>query len=125
MLEFLNVFFHFVHLSIIIINITFWMSLRTLRIAQITLLLTFISWFGLGIIYGFGYCFLTEWHWQVKEKLGEMNLPLSYIKLVVDRTFGLDANPELIDQWTMAILIISLLGCSIQSVRQWRATSRR
>ncbi len=120
MLEILDILFHVFHLSIIIINVTFWMSFRTLLIAQVTLLLTFISWFGLGLIYGFGYCFLTDWHWQVKEELGEKNLPSSYIKLVVDRTFGVDANPEMIDQWTMVILIISLVGCGIQTFRKWK-----
>lgn len=117
MLELLNIVFHLFHLSIIFINVFFWMSFRTLRIAQVTLVLTFLSWFGLGLVYGFGNCFLTEWHWQVKEKLGETNLPSSYIKLVVDRTFGTDVDPGLVDQWTMGILVFSLIGCIIQTIR--------
>lgn len=118
MLEVLDILFHVIHLSFILINISFWMSFRTLWIAQITLQLTFISWVGFGFIYGFGYCFLTDWHWQLKEKLGESNLPMSYIKLVVDRTFGINADPHLIDQWTTIILVLSIVGCSVQTLRQ-------
>lgn len=117
MLEVLDTLFHVIHISFIIINTTFWMSKRTLRIAQVTLLATLTSWFGFGIFYGFGYCFLTDWHWQIKEKLGETDLPLSYIKLVMDRTTGRDWNAEVIDKATMIILILSVTGCIIQTFR--------
>ena len=89
-----------------------------------TLILTFISWVGFGYYYGFGYCFLTDWHWQLKEKAGETDLPLSYIKLVLDRTTGKNINPELIDKSTMVALLISLLGCSVQTVRKKLTSSR-
>ncbi|HUR31773.1 MAG TPA: hypothetical protein VMZ69_10110 [Saprospiraceae bacterium] len=32
--------------------------------------LTIASWFIIGLWKGFGYCFLTDWHWRIKEKLG-------------------------------------------------------
>lgn len=117
MLELLDILFHIFHISIIVINTTFWLSLRTLRIAQVTLVLTAISWFGFGFFYGFGYCFLTDWHWQIKEELGETNLPLSYIKLVLDRTTGMNWEPEVVDKWTFIVLIVSVLGCLIQTFR--------
>lgn len=118
--SFIDVILHVIHLSVIVINLTFWMSFRTLRIAQITLILTLISWVGFGYYYGFGYCFLTDWHWQIKESAGDSDLPLSYIKLVLDRSTGKEFSLELIDKSTMAALIISLLGCSIQSIRAWK-----
>lgn len=124
MLQILDIVFHIFHLSIIIINVTFWISRRTLLIAQITLILTIISWVGFGYFYGFGYCFLTDWHWQIKEQLGESNLPMSYVKLVIDRTFGVDADPALIDQWTIGILIFSLIGCLTQTIRLKKSHER-
>ncbi len=120
MLQLIDAFFHLVHTIIIIINMTFWLSFRTLRIAQVTLLLTLMSWIGFGFYYGFGYCFLTDWHWQLKEKIGETNLPASYIKLVVDRTFGVNSDPSLVNEATTIVLALSLLGCIIQSIREWR-----
>jgi hypothetical protein len=121
----LDVLFHVIHLSFIVINLTFWMSFRTLRIAQITLLLTLISWFGFGIFYGFGYCFLTDWHWQVKESLGEKNLPLSYVKYILDKVTGSDLNADMIDKGTMAALLIAVTGCVVQSIRSYNRSGPR
>lgn len=118
MLHILDLFFHIFHLSTIIINVTFWMTFRTLRIAQITLALTLLSWIGLGFIYGFGYCFLTDWHWQIKEKLGESDLPSSYIKFIVDRTFGVNSEPDTVNTFTWIVLAISLVGCLVQTLRK-------
>lgn len=118
MLEILNVLFHCLHLIVIIFNTIFWMFSRTLRIAQVTQVLTLVSWFGFGFFYGFGYCFLTDWHWQIKEKLGERNLPASYIKFVLDNITGQDLNAQWIDRGTFAVLLISLVGCAVNSRRQ-------
>ena len=117
MLEFYDFLFHAIHITFIIINVICWMSFRTLKIAQVTLSLTLVSWIGFGFKYGFGYCFLTDWHWQLKERMGEIDLPHSYIKLVLDRSTGYDWNPQVVDQATTAVLIISLMGCLIQSYR--------
>ena len=32
---------------------------------------------GLGAVYGWGYCPCTDWHWDVKRRLGETGLPRS------------------------------------------------
>lgn len=120
MLEALDVLFHILHLSIILINLTFWMSFRTLKIAQATVSLTLVSWLGFGFFYGFGYCFLTDWQWQVKEKLGQTNLPASYIKYVLDLITGMNWNPELVDRIALVGLSFSVLGCLIQTIRKIR-----
>lgn len=120
--ELKDVLYHVFHVSIIIVNTTFWISFRTLRIAQITLLLTLVSWMVFGYFYGFGYCILTDWHWQVKQQLGEKHLPPSYIKLVLDRMTGMDFDSSSIDTVTIIILILSVIGCLVQSIR-FRARS--
>ena len=120
MLEALDIIFHILHLSIILINLTFWMSFRTLKIAQATVSLTLVSWLGFGFFYGFGYCFLTDWQWQVKEKLGQTNLPASYIKYVLDLITGMNLNPELVDRMALVGLSFSVLGCLIQTIRKIR-----
>lgn len=102
----------------IIVNLTFWMSFRTLRIAQVSVLLTLVSWFGFGLFYGFGYCFLTDWHWQIKEKLGQTNLPPSYIKYILDKVTGMSWDAALVDKMAFAGLIFSVSGCLIQTVRK-------
>ena len=119
MLELTDTLLHILHISIIIINLTFWMSTRTLRLAQVTLGLTLISWIGFGFSYGLGYCFLTDWHWQVKEALGERDLPVSYIKLVLDRTFKLDTNPDSVNTAALIGILFGICGCIFQTLRTY------
>jgi len=47
---------------------------KTRKANLILLLLTGLSWFGLGIFYGWGYCPLTDWHWKVLRELGETGI---------------------------------------------------
>lgn len=114
----LDVIFHVFHIVVIIFNTFFWMSFRTLRIAQVTQVLTLISWVGFGFWYGFGYCFLTDWHWQVKERLGEKDLPSSYIKYVLDGLSNSNWNPDTVDKITVSMLVVSLIGCLVQTYRK-------
>jgi hypothetical protein len=116
-LEALDVIFHVLHILMIIINLTFWMSFRTLRIAQVSVLLTLGSWFGFGYFYGFGYCFLTDWHWQIKERLGQSNLPFSYIKYALDNATGTNWDAVLVDNLAFAGLAFTFTGCLIQTMR--------
>jgi len=61
----LDYFFLVFHLGIVIFNLFGWIWPKTRKANLILLLLTAASWFGLGLIYGIGFCPFTEWHWQV------------------------------------------------------------
>lgn len=70
-------------------------------------------WAVIGpLFYGFGYCPLTDWHWDILHSLGETNLPSSYVKYLADRLTGLDFDPGRIDLATgisyVAALMISV-----------------
>jgi hypothetical protein len=71
--------------------------------------LTASSWLVLGYFYGLGYCFLTDWHWQVKRALGVRRLPGSFIKYAADFVTGSDFPPNLVD--TVAGIVF-LVGCT-------------
>lgn len=108
----LDLFFVIFHSSLILFNLFGWMGRKTRRANLVTLGLTAVSWFGLGIFYGIGYCPLTEWHWRVLQRLGRGDLPDSYTKYLVDRLTGWDANAGLVDTAT-AVLFFLALGCSV------------
>ena len=113
MLKLLDIFFLLFHTSLIIFNILGWIWIKTRKANLITLLLTAGSWVLLGLIVGtLGYCPLTEWHFNILEKLGADNLPVSYIKYLADRLTGLDFNQAHVDAFTLWGLIIAL-GASI------------
>ena len=110
--QFLDYLFEALHLAVIGFNLFGWAWRRTRLLNLITLTITFLSWFGLGVIYGLGYCFLTDWHWQIKHSIGVAGLPNSYIKYLFDRATGLSFDPNAIDILTF-VSFFSALGISI------------
>ncbi len=68
--------------------------------------LTILSWFALGPWKGWGYCPITEWQWDIKEKLGETNLPNSFIKYFADKISGSDISPAIVDAVTLVSFLL-------------------
>jgi hypothetical protein len=112
MLQILDVFFTLLHLVIILFNLVGWILPTTRKLHFYCVLLTAASWLVLGIFYGIGYCPVTDWQWQVKERLGEENLPNSFIKYVTDKVTGSNIKASLIDSLT-AILFFVAAGLSV------------
>ena len=101
--------FTMLHVLIISFNLLGWIWKKTRKAHLIVVALTFASWFILGIWYGWGYCFLTDWHWREKERLGETNLPNSFIKYMADKMTGSDIDAGLVDLITIAVFIFIIL----------------
>ncbi len=86
-----------IHLCIVGFNLTGWIWPATRKLHLIVICMTAGCWLILGIWYGIGYCPITDWQWQIKEQLGETNLPASFIKYFADKITGLDISANLID----------------------------
>jgi hypothetical protein len=108
MLKLLDIFFTFLHLAIISFNLFAWIWKKTRRAHLIVAGITLVCWFVLGIWYGWGYCPITDWQWQVKEKLGETNLPNSFVKYLIDKITGKDFPSSLIDNITLYSFLIAI-----------------
>ena len=113
----LDYFFIVFHWSLVLFILIAWAFKKTRRIHLITIVLTLLSWFGLGMFYGWGYCPSTDWHWEIKRKLGETNLPNSYIKYYVDKLTGLSWDPFAVDA---AVLILGLSAFALSCWLNWR-----
>ena len=110
-LNLLDYFLTFLHLLIIGLNLSGWIWPATRRLHLWCVSLTAASWLGLGIWFGIGYCPITDWQWQVKSKLGETDLPNSFIKYWVDQVAGIDSDPVTIDVVTaISFAIVFLLA---------------
>jgi hypothetical protein len=109
MLKVLDFFFILFHTCLIFFNLFGWIFRKTRVWNLITLLLTGSSWFILGIFYGIGFCPVTEWHYQVLEKMGETNLPVSYIEYIAERFLPVDVNPQMADIFTVGLFFIALI----------------
>jgi hypothetical protein len=110
MLSFLNFIFTLAHLALILFNLTGWIWKRTRKAHMVVVGLTTASWFVLGIWYGWGYCPLTDWHWDVKEKLGETNLPNSFVKYYADKISGSNISVTLVDNVTLGCLVFAIVS---------------
>ena len=117
---FLNVFFFAFH-SCLILFILFGWLFRPLRRANLAVIvLTLFSWTILGIWYGYGYCPSTDWHWQARSRLGIVNDPDSYTKLLFDSVLGADVSVGLVDTVTALLLAAALAGSVYTNVRDYR-----
>lgn len=97
MLQLLDILLTIVHLAIVGFNLFGWIPTSTRRAHFISILLTTASWFLLGIWFGVGYCPFTDWQWQVKEKLGEKNLPPNFIEYFAEKITGSDFDSQFIN----------------------------
>jgi len=120
MYDFLDKFFFVFHSTLIVFNLFGWIWRKTRVANLVVLLLTVFSWTILGIWYGFGFCPSTEWHWQVRVKLGHYDMPSSYTKFLVDSLTGLNVSEKLVDIFAVLFLTLALLASIVTNVKDWR-----
>lgn len=107
LLQFLNVFFFVFHFALIVFNLVGWAFRSTCKWHLASLSITAFSWFVLGIFYGWGYCFLTDWHYSIRSNLDLVVDASSYIHFLLKRLS--------MDFWTAQttdILTGVLFGCA-------------
>ena len=114
-----NIFFYVFHTVLILFNLFGWLIPGLRRLNLLTLLITFASWGLLGIWYGWGYCFLTDWHYDVLYKLGERGLPGSYIAFLTARLTGWMPPEGLVDTLTLGLAVLALT-CSVWANRRYK-----
>ena len=102
-----NIFFFVFHVTLIIFNLFGWIPKNLRKWNLSALALTAFSWFVLGIFYGFGYCFLTDWHWQVREKLGYSTDSNSYIHFLINELTGISIEEKVVDIFTAIFFFIA------------------
>jgi len=117
------------HSSLILFNLFGWIWKKTRLANLIVIIITFASWFLLGLIVGVpGYCPLTDWHFNILEKLGHTNLPTSYIKYLADRLTGLDFSQKLVDDVTLwglvTAFVVSLVLNTLSFVKKRKQANK-
>ncbi|HEV2355763.1 MAG TPA: DUF2784 domain-containing protein [Puia sp.] len=116
----LNIFFFAFHSLLILFNTFGWTIPRLRKWNLATLLLTAFSWFVLGIWYGWGYCFCTDWHWQVRRHLGYTNDPNSYVQLLLRQLLHVRLPAGLVDTGTAVVFFVSLAVSIWLNLRDYR-----
>ena len=96
-LVFLDYFFLVFHSVYILFNMFGWGWAKTRLAHLVTSLLTLFSWVIMGIWYGFGYCFLTDWHWDVRIALSNPPDSNSYVHFLIREITGFDFPALFVD----------------------------
>jgi hypothetical protein len=113
----LDWFFIVFHTVLILFNVFGWLVKRTRKLNLITLTLTAFSWFALGAFYGFGYCFLTDWHWKILAKLSSYPVEHSYIQYLLKRITGIQISANAADRLTVTVFVIAFALSLFLNVR--------
>ena len=126
MLQFLDTILTIVHLAIVVFNLFGWIPAFTRKAHFISIMLTAVSWFVLGIFFGIGYCPFTDWQWEVKSALGETDLPASFIKYFADKLTGQHFSPWLVNTATAVLFFLAaLLSVYVNFILPVRKKKRR
>ena len=123
--QLLNCFFFSFHTALIFFNTFGWIFHKTRKWNLVTLLLTAFSWFVLGIWYGWGYCFCTDWHWDVRKHLGYHDESNSYIQFLAQKLTGINFSIQLVNSVTAIVFFISLALSILFNVKDSRLKKTR
>ncbi len=107
----LDWFFIIFHTVLIFFNVFGWIYKPLRKWNFLTLSLTAVSWFVLGIFYGMGYCFLTDWHWTILDKLEKIPSESSYIQYLFRRLLNIRINVNFADTLTVTVFFMAFF-CS-------------
>jgi hypothetical protein len=106
--DLLNVGFFAFHTLWIGFTCVGWLWRRTRPWHLTAVGLTAFSWFGLGLWYGWGFCPCTDWHWQVRARLGYRD-PDSYTHLLLRELSGVDVLPAQADALTAGVFALAAM----------------
>ena len=121
---FLNYFFFVFHTAFTLFNLLGWIFPATRKWNLVTLLLTAFSWFVMGAWYGWGYCMCTDWHWDVREKLGYHDQSHSYIHFLILKLTGINLYEKLVETLTLVLFGISLVASTLLNIRDFKRNRR-
>lgn len=120
MLKFIDIFFLVAHSTFMFFSLIGWAFKKTRRLNLYCLWATIFSWILLGYWYGLGYCFCTDWHWQIKIALGERELPNSYITYLINSLFFIRLNDNNVEFVTAVTFIMVLLISSYLNLKDYQ-----
>lgn len=112
------------HTAIVLFNLTGWMWRRTRVLHLIIFGLTAFSWFVLGAVYGWGYCFCTDYHAHVLRQLDHPDANLTFIQLMFKRLCGVSLSQPVSNWVGGGGFGLILIATCLVWVREWRRRSR-
>ena len=106
---YLDIFYEILHILVVVVNLFFWWPRYTRTMHFYLINLTAFSWLVMGAYFGLGYCFLTDWHWEVKSKLNYQDLPNDFISYALLRYFNINWPEYVVN----TITALCFVGCFV------------
>lgn len=109
------------HTALIFFNLFGWIWPKIRRLNLLSILLTAGAWVVFAPWMGLGYCPCTDWHWQVKEALGQTDLPGNYLTYLFDAWTGLavsDAFSERLAWLCLTPALLASVGLNLRDHRR-------
>lgn len=91
----------------------------------VTFGLTAFSWFALGALYGWGYCFCTDYHAQVLRQLDHPDADLTFIQLMFERLLGISLSHPAANMIGMGGFTLILIATCMVWIREWHCRYHR
>jgi len=108
------------HLAAMLFIVFGWMLPATRLANWYLIVLTFVSWFGLGLVFGFGFCLITGIQSKIRQRLGYREPMDSFVKHVLDRLTGRDLNPLHVEIGTQASFYASAAASAyVNFLHRW------
>jgi hypothetical protein len=112
-----------VHLLVISAFLLLWIWPSTRKLHLMLVCAVAVSWFGIGFWKGWGYCFITDWHWRIKHALGVRDASGSFIHYLVQAA-GIPASPQLTDRVVAVVFsIVVLLSLALNGMSGFRGSA--
>ncbi len=113
-LSFLDLFLDLTHIFLVLFIVFGWLFPRFRELHLVVLLLTGFSWLIFSTGNDFGHCILTDWHWHILRKLGEINLPETYTQYFFERMTGMPVQKATAltisrSSWLLSLILSSVL----------------
>ncbi|WP_258103311.1 DUF2784 domain-containing protein [Marinoscillum sp. MHG1-6] len=113
---FLDYFLTIFHSLFILFVLAGWAFPQTRKVHLLALILVLAAWVVLGFFIGtWGYCPLTDWHWDIKRSLGQGDLPSSFVEYILEQLFRTDLPSGWVDIGTVAGLVFSIAMAAYQN----------
>jgi hypothetical protein len=86
-----------------------WILPATRTINFYLIVLTLLSWFVLGLKYGFSYCFFTDLQSKIRRRLGREKID-SFVLDFLERLTGRSLNPTAVEIATQVVFYVSVMA---------------
>lgn len=91
------------HICFMLVIVFGWIPQTTRMLNWYLIVITLLSWIGLGPVFGFGFCLITDIQSRIRQRLVAGGSMSSFVKDVLERTTGRELKPVYVEIGTQLV----------------------